>query len=372
MPDAKSICYNRCMIVDLTTPSVLPLIDRKLIAGIDVGGTKVHIADTKSTVVKRYSTTEFASLDEVLAKYFQEISARPSRIMVGMAGPRDDETGAIKLTNLDWPAFDPRAATKRYGVIFSTANDMVITMAGALHETGINLHQLKAGTVATTGTKLVVTLSTGVGTATAVWDEMTERYVIAAGEGGHIGFQPKTDHEQQYAAHLHSKYPHASLELALSGKHGIDNLIEHLLNPTKTRDLAQSIERAQKAHRPVGAVLLEYATEGTGIDKQAAQFILQLMGDILGSALRDLAVSCKATGGIYLTGSVALGLGEYLAENTDFQSRFICEGATHDTWLAKTPIYLLTDPNIAVQGALALAKDLKSEIQESHTNPIAA
>lgn len=341
-----------------TYPNALPPVQADLIAGIDVGGTKVHIADTASTIVRRYNTPDYLTLDAILEDYFQVVKARPSRITVGMAGPRDDETGEIKLTNTTWPAFNPEAASVKYGIHFTTANDMVATTAGVLQETGVDTLQLKAGTPSRTGTKVVIALSTGIGVAATVWDPHSDRYVILAGEGGHIGFQPKDEEEQKYLSYLHKKYPHASAELALSGKHGIDNLVSHSLEHLEHISLAGSIERAKEDNRPVGSVLMEYATQGEGIDRQTAEAILRSMGAILGSVIRDLTVTYKATGGVYLTGSVVLALGEYFAEKTEMNNRIIRHGAVHDEWLKKVPVSLITDPNVAVVGALALAKNL--------------
>jgi len=76
---------------------------------------------------------------------------------------------------------------------------------------------------------------------------------------------------------------------------------------------------------------------------------------MFGSITRDLTLAYKATGGIYLTGSVALALGEYLVHETSFLERFIHNGAPHDFWLQHVPIYLVTDPHVAVKGALSLA-----------------
>lgn len=336
----------------------LPPVKENLIAGIDVSGTKVHIADTVSTTVRRYSTPDYPSMDAVLEDYFHTMEARPSSIAVGMAGPRDDETGEIKLTNTEWPAFNPQEASEKYGIKFSTANDMVATTAGALSETGVDLLQLKQGVATRTGTRLVMALSTGVGAAAAVWDSHSDRFVILAGEGGHIGFQPKDEEEQRYLSYLHKKYPHASAELALSGKHGIGNLVDHSLEHLEELSLSQAIDRARENNRPVGSVLHEYATQGEGLDQQTAETILRRLGAMVGSVVRDLTVTYKATGGVYLTGSVALALGEYFAENTEMNNRIVRKGAVHDEWLEKIPVYLVTDPNVAVIGALALAKDL--------------
>jgi len=80
------------------------------------------------------------------------------------------------------------------------------------------------------------------------------------------------------------------------------------------------------------------------------------MGNMLGSAIRDLVVAFKPTGGVYLTGSVALALGEYFVQETGFLQRFVHPGAVHDAWIEKIPIHLVTDSHVTVKGALELAK----------------
>lgn len=336
----------------------LPPIDHNIAAGVDVGGTKVHIADTASHAVHRFSTTDYPNLDAILEEYFTQINARPARVAVGMAGPRDDDTGEIKLTNGDWPVFNPADASEKYGIKFATANDMVATTAGVLVETGIDLLQLKSGTPAKTGTKLVISLSTGIGVAAAVWDAHSKRYVIVATEAGHISFQPKDAEEQQYLTYLHAKYPHASAELALSGKHGIENLVDHYLEHKQELKLTQAIDRARQANRPVGAVLLEFATEGQGADRQAAHDVLARLGAMVGSVIRDLMLAYNAAGGVYLGGSVSLALGEYFAENTEMNNRIIRPGAVFDEHVTKIPVHLVTNPNVAVLGALEMAKQI--------------
>lgn len=333
-------------------------IRENLLAGIDVGGTKIHIANTLNTTIRRYTTSDYESMDDVLDEYFQTLAARPAKVFVGVAGPRDDDTGEMVLTNAGWPNFNPQEATLKYGVEFATSLDMVTITAGVLQETGLNLLFLKPGTATRTGTKMVVTLSTGVGTAAAVWDDHSKKYVFIDGLGGHTGFQPKTEEEHQYLRYLLKQNPHASAERALSGKYGIDNLINHSLENKKAHRLTTAVERARAENRPVGAVLLEIANQGKGLDQEIAQSILQKMGAMLGSALRDWTLTYHATGGVYLTGSVALALGEYFAQNTEMNDRFVFKGPEDDIWLEKVPISLVTDPYIAVAGALSLAKEM--------------
>jgi glucokinase len=336
----------------------LPDIREALVTGIDVGGTKVHIADTLSSTIRRYNTADHPSMEALLEDYFQAIQCRPGKVVVAMAGPPEEGTGAVILTNHTWPKFYPQQASTAYGITIDTENDMVATMAGVLKGTSIDTMTLKPGLAAPGGTKLAVALSTGIGSAKAVWNKHLERYQPVSGEGGHIGWQPKDDEEISYLSHLLKKYSHPSAELALSGKHGIDNLVDHTFATMPTDHLAAAVYEARIAERPVGAILLEYATQGAGHDRQVAQSILKRLGAMLGSVIRDLAVADVAKGGVYLTGSVALGLSEYLAESTEFNQRFVHHGATHDEWLERVPIQLVTDPNVAVVGALALAKEL--------------
>lgn len=60
-----------------------------------------------------------------------------------------------------------------------------------------------------------------------------------------------------------------------------------------------------------------------------------------------------------MCGSVSLALGEYLAENTEMNNRIIRHGAVFDGHLAKIPLHLVTNPNVAVLGALEMAKSLE-------------
>jgi glucokinase len=335
--------------------------------GIDVGGTKIDIADTLGSRIHRLQTADYPSLEGALDFYFHTEQVIPKTIVVGMAGPRDDETGVVALTNNDetnWPAFDPRAASERYGTRIVTKNDMEIAAAGVLQETAEDWQQIKPGKAAETGTKLVATHSTGVGTSAAVWDSRSERFVIMPAEGGHISWQPKNEWEQGYFRRLNILYPHVSAEFALGGEYGIDTLVDYALEePDETAKEATALRNAVGEARldkyPTGAVLMDFATEGEGgASQETAEEILRHFGAMTGSVLRDLTVATKATGGVYMTGTVALETYGYLAETTEFNQRFVRAGAPHDEWLERVPISLIIDPHAAAVGALALAKEL--------------
>lgn len=335
---------------------------KDFIAGLDAGGTKVHIVDTISTNLHRYNTADFPDLESLLAAYFETAGAVPQKMVMAIAGPRDDSDGSVKISNHSWPTFYPSEAAKKYpGTTFLTTNDMVATAAGIVQAQPVDLKGLKSGVASPKGTKLIVALSTGINICPAIWDEYSSRHVFMPCEAGQMGFQPYTPAQRRHLDHLFKQYEHPSVELAMSGKFGIPAWIEHCPELETAPTLQAALERANAHNRPLGAVLLEYATEGSGADQGAARAILDHMGTFVGNILADFALICKATGGVYLTGSVALGLSEYWAEHTGLAEAFVRTGsAGHAPWLEEfmnaIPIYLSTDPHVAVKGALALAE----------------
>ncbi len=347
----------------MSTPANSLAVHSDFVTGMDAGGTKILAVDNRSLTTHRFPSQDYTDMYTVLEAYFTAAQARPRRVVIAMAGPRDDETGDVHPTNLSWPVFSPNEAARRYpGTEFITVHDLAGAAAGALHATSIDLHTLKSGKAVNNGPIITVTISTGVGICTAIWDAKAKRRVLFSGEGGHIGFQPRNEAERRHLAHIHTKHAYPSVELAISGKHGIESWIEHSPELTDAHKLKAALDRAIEAGRPAGAVLLEFATEGSGADRDAAHNVLANIGVLVGNVLADLALAYRSTGGIYLTGSVALGLGEYWAEQTDFTKTFVRHGTPeHAAWLEPMldaiPIYLITNPEVGAAGALVLAKE---------------
>ncbi len=338
-------------------------VNDKFVAGMDAGGTKVSILDTISSNLHRFPAPKYTDMYAVLEDYFKSVQARPRKVVIAIGGLRDDETGDVQVTNVDWPIFSPGEAERRYpGTKFETVHDLAGTAAGAIYASSMNLKQLKVGEAKANGPIIAVTIGTGVGICTVITDPKTKQRIFFSGEGGHIGFQPYNDAEWRHLAHLYKKHDHPSIELAINGKHGMNAWVEHSPELQSAPELKASLDRAVDEDRPIGAVLVEFATEGSGKNMQAAHDILNNMGTLVGNVLADYALAYRSTGGIYLTGSVSLGLAEYWAENTGLVKAFSRRGTPdHASWmegmLHDVPIYLLTDPHVSAAGAMALAKE---------------
>src|SRR5262249_19306590 len=123
-------------------PSSIP-VKPGLVAGIDAGGTKVHILDTDSTNLHRFPAADYPDLCSLLEAYFVKIQARPERIAIAMAGPRNDETGDVHPTNIDWPVFSPAEAAERFpGTEIHTMHDLASVAAALVYLSGLDLIQL--------------------------------------------------------------------------------------------------------------------------------------------------------------------------------------------------------------------------------------
>lgn len=328
--------------------------------GIDIGGTKVHILDDTHHAVRHYDPHQYPDLYAVLDDYFGGLEKRPGRVMLAVAGPRDDVSGIIKMSNNPWPAINPREAEARYpGTRFETCNDMIGTVAGVVAAHADSFKLLKEGVAVENGNKVVVSISTGFGVGVAALDRVAGRYTYIESEAGHSGFQPYNEVQSDFLNFLYTKHTDPSWELALSGKYGIDSWLEFLSPKLHAPALGKALERAMADGRPRGAVLLEFALEGTGADQEAAHTILDYMGCLVANALSNLALTFKTSGGIFLTGSVSLALAEYWAERTGFADEFLKHGTPDhapwlETFLTHIPVYLVTDPHIAAKGALFL------------------
>ncbi len=329
-------------------------------AGIDVGGTKIELLD-QNDQLHRFVTDSYPDMYAVLDDFFTLTTSKPKSIVIAMAGPRNERSGEVTLTNVKWPVFNPSHADDKYpGTHFQTIHDVGATVAGITLLPELDVLPLKTGQADLTGPKVAITLSTGVGVSVAIWDEESEHYIYFSGEAGHIGFRPSNEAEQRHHRHLSKKYAHPSVELAISGRYGIQNWLEHSPELRGATELDHALKAAISDNQPAGTVLLAFATEGTGANREAAKTILGNMGNLIGNYLADLALVYKATGGMYLTGSLSVGLSEYWAQNTSFSKVFVRHGTPeHAPWLADLlggiPIYLITDSHIGVRGAKALA-----------------
>lgn len=214
-------------------------------------------------------------------------------------------------------------------------NDFAAAVRGLPELADEDLHTLQAGVERPAGLRLCLGPGTGFGVAA-----LHEAHVIPS-EGGHIAFAP-IDHAQvELWRFLGGEYRRVTLDRVCSGPglvatyrhclHRAGHAIDGELSP------ARVIARARK--------------EGDANARQA----LELFTRILGAACGDLALAFLATGGVYLTGGMALHLLPEISRG-GFMRAFNRK-AEHGSITRRIPLHLVLRDDLALLGAASFARE---------------
>lgn len=325
-----------------------------IVVGLDIGGTKTHILRSDDATVIRYPTSNFNSPYDVIDTCIDGLEQKPTSICVGIAAVRNTLNGSVRLIKRDWPMFFPEEASDYYGVHISTANDMITTAAGTFEQDPLEI-ELKSGVDAPGSPKLVYAWSTGIGAATALPTNSRDGYIYLPSAVGHAGFAPQYEDEADYLKFISSRHlGKLSIEFAIGGDVGMKNLLDYQLACGTKKSIALHEAVSKDISTPIGQKLLDLANSDDE-NQEAAASTLRFLGGLFGYTLRNHVLTTEVSR-IKLTGSVATSLLPYLVQNTDLIERFIDKDARCAYIPAYVGIDLITNPHVAVEGALLLAK----------------
>ncbi|MDR2187787.1 MAG: glucokinase [Azonexus sp.] len=301
--------------------------------GGDLGGTKTLLAladgDGRIRRQQRYASAEYGDFADMLADFLAgERGLRAA--CFGLAGPTDGRTA--QLTYLPW-----RLAADDLGRRFAIArvmlvNDFAAAANGLPHVAPENLLTLQSGDPDAAAPRLLIGPGTGLGVAGLLPEG--NRYRVVAGEGGHFGFAPQTPEESELSRWLLRENGRATAEDVLSGP-GLARIYRFLGGPPTPPEA-------------IGAAI------GRGDDPlalAARQIWLRCLGGFAG----DLALHWLARGGVYLAGGVAARLLP-AADCAPLLEAFHAK-REHAGLMPAMPLHLVTDQELGLKGALALAAD---------------
>jgi glucokinase len=157
------------------------------------------------------------------------------------------------------------------------------------------------------------------------------RWIALAGEGGHASFAPVTRDEMRILDALWEEHGHVSAERLLSGP-GLE-----------------AIHRALSGERLAAADITARALDGSCARCRAT---VDAFCAILGSVAGNVALTLGATGGMYIGGGIVPRLGP-LFHASGFRARFEGKGRLQ-TYLARIPTWLVTEPYPALRGVAAM------------------
>ena len=299
----------------------------------DIGGTHSRFAlvgdDGRPVRARAYQNDDVGSLENVIALYLRETGAKPSAAVLAVAAPAIGPE--IELTNRDW-RFRVDDIKKQFGLArIRFVNDFE-AQAWALPFLGEpgDLVPIGGPDDMPEGPRVVLGPGTGLGVAALVPRERS--WFAVATEAGHTSFGPAMEDEDEVFRRLRKSSP-VSAEVILSGP-GLERL--HLaLHPGAPFLAAAAIVAAACAGEPAALA--------------TTQMFVRLLGRFAG----DMALVFKATGGVYVTGGVAQGLG-YHFDVARFREAF----ETHPPYadlLAQIPTNLIMRRQPGLLGCAALA-----------------
>lgn len=269
-----------------------------LLAG-DLGGTKTqlglfrpHGGRPEMLDVREYTTLDYPSLSAMISHFLGATGVRPQEVQfccVGVAGPNVKQVA--RLTNVPWQ-IDGRELMASTGIRRAwILNDVEAMAYGVPALRPDELHVLQAGEFNADGNACLMAAGTGLGQAILV--RQHGRLVPSPSEGGHADFGPRTDREIALQRFLTQLYGRATYEHVISGR-GFINLLRFT-----SEDSSPLLTTIEESALP--AEISRRGLEGT--DPHCVE-ALQLFVTVYGSAAANLALTCVATGGVYLGGGI--------------------------------------------------------------------
>ncbi|MEX2288176.1 MAG: glucokinase [Planctomycetaceae bacterium] len=321
-----------------------------ILAG-DIGGTKTRLAffDVSTDRLRmveeaRYSSREYASLDEIALRFLKEHRLEARYACFGVAGPV--RHGVCRATNLAW-TIDAAQLAKKMGIeTVLVINDLEATAyaIGELEDTEYAV--LQPGAPDAEGNRGVIAAGTGLGEAGMYWDG--ERHRPFACEGGHSDFSPRNAPEAELLFDLRAQFGHAAWERVLSGPglfHIYTCLRDHGI-AQESADVARAISKGDPAPTISQAALANRCP--------LCVATLDMFVSLYGAEAGNLALKLMATGGIYIGGGIAARILPKMRDGT-FVKAFSDKGRLSDI-LEQIPIKVILNEKAALIGAAQCAR----------------
>lgn len=326
------------------------------IAG-DIGGTNSRLAWAAGEVggmqtlrfEQTYASTAFATADDLIRQFVADAKqpVQPEGVMLAVPGPL--RTQHVRLTNLDWTldAADMKATLGVASVRF--INDFQAAAAGVATLSATDVIALNPQPAEPGGVRAITGAGTGLGVAYMLADA-AGHYRSYASEGGHVDFAPADAMQDRLLERLRAEHGHVSWERVASG-----------LAMNDLYRFCCAERQVAPPDRPLdGAALGARAAAGDRV----ADAALDLFIDLYGAWVGNVALLFQPSGGLYVAGGIALHLSERM-RSPRFMAAATDKGRMRAV-VERTPIFLVTNARLGVQGAIASAFAAPRSIQSNH------
>jgi glucokinase len=300
----------------------------------DIGGSTSRFAlaacGQRPQHVVVVSNANFATVEAAIVQYLNHAGVRPTAAILAVAGPINGKE--VALTNRSWH-FHTRDLANRIGLRrLRVINDFEALAWALLGLQSGDIRPIGNEAKPDDGVKVVLGPGTGLGVAGLV--PSFGGWHVVASEGGHASFGPGPPEERPVFDWLWREYGQVSAEMVLSGA-GLHRLYRAV-------NVGQAL--------PDPETIVAMAKAGDAAACAATSLFIRLLGRFAGG----LALTFKATGGVYIAGGVATAVSTMLNEE-QFRGAFEAH-PPHQALLAKIPTFLITCPEPGLVGCAMLVE----------------
>ncbi len=340
----------------------------------DIGGTKtwLQIAErpTKETpgamtvlYQQRYVSGRYDNFETMLGEFLRAAAQAgvpaPTVACIGVAGPVESirpQCQCARVTNLPW-VLDSQILAEKFSLArCRLINDFQAAGYGIDTLDAEDLLVLQEGRPRACGVRAVIGAGTGLGQALLVWTQGQGHdgyYEVLPSEGGHGDFAPAGPLQRELLMFLARSQPRVCVTNVLSGR-GLVNVYRFLAHQWPER-VSTSLAAALETDDAPAAISVAALASGPAQDTLAGE-ALDLFIAIYGAQAGNLALTCLATGGVYIAGGIAPRIESRLRQG-GFVAAFRDKGPM--SALAESfPVTVVLNPQVGLQGAALAATRL--------------
>ena len=307
----------------------------------DVGGTNMRLAamsdDGGISDHQSFHSKAGLRFSDACAAYIADRGAIPKALVVAAAGPVSN--GAVRLTNAEQTISETDLAHSTGVATVKVLNDFEAAAWSLATVTTADVVALQGSADIPDGPRVIIGPGTGLGVGALVWPD--GRPHVVRGEGGHVALSPHSARELPYFEGLTRLWPEVQIGPGCAVE------AEGLISGTGLPLLYQAVAQADGTYAPPLDAEGIFAAAQSGANP-AATHTVQLFQRCLAQLAGDLGLIFEATGGVFITGGVALS-NPWLFDQT-FLDAFNA-GGRHTTWRRRLPVYLYRNHDGGLVGA---------------------
>jgi glucokinase len=335
----------------------------------DIGGTKTWLQIARFDggarccevcFEERYESQRYPRFETLLAEFIAsagELAKQIDAACIGVAGPVEvlsEGQQRAQVTNLPWH-LDTQQLVRDFAIPhFHLLNDFQAAGYGIETLTAADVLVLQAGQPQARAPRVLIGAGTGLGQGVLVWsgDAQSGHYQVLPSEGGHGDFAPGDAQQRELLQFLAQQQPRVSVEDVLSGR-GLVNVYRFLAS-SHPDEASDSLRQAMSRGDAAAAVSEAALTQGDVLANRALDLFLRIYGSQAG----NLALTCLATGGVYIAGGIAPRLQQRMSQG-DFLAAFRHKDPM-GTLMERIPVTLVLDTQLGLKGAALVASRLSA------------